>query len=61
MTELVASLASFKGRLAVITIRKLKEQQAQRKKQKWILHSPLDTDILVKYVFQLRRICPNYR
>ena len=61
MTELVASLASFKGRLAVITIRKLKEQQAHRKKQKWILHGPLDTDILVKYVFQLRRICPNYR
>ena len=28
MTELVARIASFKGRLAVIQIRKLKERQA---------------------------------
>ena len=26
-----------------------------------ILHGPPDTDILVKYVFELRRTCPNYQ
>jgi len=34
-------MASFKGRLAIITISKLKEQSLNRKKQKWILHGYL--------------------
>ena len=29
-------MASFKGRLAIITISKPKEQQVNKKKQKWI-------------------------
>ena len=33
-------MASFKGRLTLITISKLKEQEVNRKKQKRILHSP---------------------
>ena len=31
-----------------------------REKQKWILQCPPLMDILVKYVFELRRTCPNY-
>ena len=44
-------MASFKGRLAIITISKLKEQLANRKKMDITrLHG---LDILVKYVFEL--------
>ena len=36
-------------------------QYVGSKKQKWILQGPLLADILVKYVFELRKTCPNHR
>ena len=59
MTELVARMSSFKGLLGNNN-KKTKREISNRKKQNWILHGPPDTGILVKYVFELRRTCPNY-
>jgi len=32
----------------------------REKKQKWIIQGTPLMDILVKYVFELKRTCPNY-
>ena len=54
-------MASLKGRLAIITNGLNKRVIRGKKINKWILQVPPDTDILVKYVFELRRTCPiNY-
>ena len=53
--KLVASMSSLIQFFAAIV-------GSIREKQKWVLQGqgPLLTDILVRYVFELSRTCPNY-